>query len=61
MACDRCAAICHPLLYGQVMRKQLGVQLMRGSWVLGFLNALINILLAANLDFYENHAICHYS
>ena len=59
MACDRCAAICHPLLCGQVMRTQLCVQLAWGSWVLGFFNALINTLLAANLDFCENHAICH--
>ncbi|KAI5126965.1 Olfactory Receptor 8S1 [Manis pentadactyla] len=61
MACDRCAAICHPLLYSQVMRKQLCVQLVWGSRALGFLNVLINILLAANLDFCENHAIRHYS
>ncbi|XP_073070410.1 olfactory receptor 8S1-like [Manis javanica] len=61
MACDRCAAIGHPLLYGQVMRKQLCVQLVWGSCVLGFLNALINTLLAANLDFCENHTISHCS
>nr|XP_001491012.2 olfactory receptor 8S1-like [Equus caballus] len=61
MAYDRYAAICHPLLYGQMMRKQLCVQLVWGSWGLGFLNAFINILLAANLDFCENHTISHYS
>ncbi|XP_039077021.1 olfactory receptor 8S1-like [Hyaena hyaena] len=61
MAYDRYAAICHPLLYGQMMRKQLCVQLVMGSWGLGFLNALINILLAANLDFCENYTISHYS
>uniref|UniRef100_A0A673TLC1 Olfactory receptor n=1 Tax=Suricata suricatta TaxID=37032 RepID=A0A673TLC1_SURSU len=61
MAYDRYVAICHPLLYGQMMRKQLCVQLVSGSWGLGFLNALINILLAANLDFCESHTISHYS
>ncbi|XP_035959650.1 olfactory receptor 8S1-like [Halichoerus grypus] len=61
MAYDRYAAICHPLLYGQMMRKQLCVQLVSGSWGLGFLNALINILLATNLDFCESHIISHYS
>ncbi|XP_058413543.1 olfactory receptor 8S1-like [Diceros bicornis minor] len=61
MAYDRYAAICHPLLYGQMIRKQLCVQLVWSSWVLGFLNAFINIFLAANLDFCENHTISHYS
>uniref|UniRef100_A0ABI8AIX0 Olfactory receptor n=1 Tax=Felis catus TaxID=9685 RepID=A0ABI8AIX0_FELCA len=61
MAYDRYAAICHPLLYGQMMRKQLCVQLVLGSWGLSFFNALINILLAANLDFCESHTINHYS
>ncbi|XP_007936157.1 olfactory receptor 8S1-like [Orycteropus afer afer] len=61
MAYDRYAAICSPLLYGQVMSKQLCVLLVWGSWGLGFLNALINILLAVNLDFCENHTISHYS
>nr|XP_014705597.2 olfactory receptor 8S1-like [Equus asinus] len=61
MAYDRYAAICHPLLYGQMVRKQLCLQLVWGSWSLGFLNALINILPASNLDFCENHTISHYS
>ncbi|XP_030879527.1 LOW QUALITY PROTEIN: olfactory receptor 8S1-like [Leptonychotes weddellii] len=61
MAYDRYSAICHPLLYGQMMRKQLCVQLVSGSWGLGFFNALINILLATNLDFCESHIISHYS
>ena len=34
---------------------------MWGSWGLGFLKALINILKATNLDFCENHTISHYS
>ncbi|XP_058413376.1 LOW QUALITY PROTEIN: olfactory receptor 8S1-like [Diceros bicornis minor] len=61
MAYDCYAAVCHPLLYGQMMRKQLCLQLVWGSWGLGFLNAFINILLAANLSFCENHIISHYS
>ena len=61
MAYDRYAAICHPLLYGQMMKKQLCVQLVWGSWGLASLNAFINTLLAANLDFCENHTISHYS
>ena len=44
-----------------MIKKQLCVQLVWGSWGLDFLNAVINILLAANLDFRENHTISHYS
>nr|XP_008511822.1 PREDICTED: olfactory receptor 8S1-like [Equus przewalskii] len=66
MAYDRYAAICHPLLYGQIMSKQimskqLYMQLVWGSWGLGFLDALINICLATNMVFCEAKIIPHYS
>ncbi|KAM9230255.1 olfactory receptor 8S1-like [Dugong dugon] len=61
MSYDRYAAICHPLLYGQIMSKQLFMQLVWGSWGLGFLDALINILLAMNLVFCEAQIIHHFS
>ncbi|XP_053414117.1 olfactory receptor 8S1 [Nycticebus coucang] len=61
MAYDRYAAICHPLLYGQIMSKQLYMYLAWGSWGLGFLDALINILLALNMVFCEAKIIPHYS
>ncbi|XP_019275213.2 olfactory receptor 8S1-like [Panthera pardus] len=61
MAYDRYAAICHPLLYGRVMNNQLYMQLVWGSWSLGFLDALINNPLTMNLDFCEAKIIHHYS
>ncbi|XP_047641740.1 olfactory receptor 8S1-like [Phacochoerus africanus] len=61
MAYDRYAAICHPLLYGQIMSKQLCMQLVWGSWGLGFLDAFINIFLAMNIIFCEAKIIPHYS
>ncbi|XP_057559275.1 olfactory receptor 8S1-like [Hippopotamus amphibius kiboko] len=61
MAYDRYAAICHPLLYGQIMSKQLYMKLVWGSWGLGFLDALINISLAVNMIFCETKIIPHYS
>ncbi|XP_077024077.1 olfactory receptor 8S1-like [Tamandua tetradactyla] len=61
MAYDRYAAICHPLVYGQVMSNQLCVQLVFISWSLGILDALINIPLAMKMDFCEFHIIPHYS
>ncbi|XP_007936144.1 olfactory receptor 8S1-like [Orycteropus afer afer] len=61
MAYDRYAAICHPLIYGQIMSEQLCRVLVWASWGLGFLDALINTLLAWNLDFCEVHAMPHFS
>uniref|UniRef100_A0A8C0KKP3 Olfactory receptor n=1 Tax=Canis lupus dingo TaxID=286419 RepID=A0A8C0KKP3_CANLU len=61
MAYDRYAAICHPLLYSRMMSNQLCVRLVWASWSLGFLDAVINIPLAMNLNFCEAHTIPHYS
>nr|XP_003405453.1 olfactory receptor 8S1-like [Loxodonta africana] len=61
MAYDRYAAICHPLLYGQMMSKQWCVQLVWGSWGLGFLDTLINVPLAMKMDFCDTYIIPHYS
>ncbi|XP_037703376.1 olfactory receptor 8S1-like [Choloepus didactylus] len=56
MAYDRYAAICHPLLYGQLCEG-----LVWASWGLAFLDALIDTLLAWNLDFCEAHIMSHFS
>ncbi|XP_002752441.2 olfactory receptor 8S1-like [Callithrix jacchus] len=61
MAYDRYVAISSPLLYGQVMNRQLCAGLVGGSWGLAFLDALINILVALNLDFCEAQNIHHFS
>ncbi|XP_037703743.1 olfactory receptor 8S1-like [Choloepus didactylus] len=61
MAYDRYAAICYPLLYGQMMRKEQCVQLVWVSWSLGILDGLINIPLATTMDFCETQTIPHYS
>ncbi|XP_032201515.1 olfactory receptor 8S1-like [Mustela erminea] len=60
MAYDRYAAICYPLLYGQIMSNELSVGLVWGSWGLAFLDALINTLLAWNLDFCETQVIYNF-
>ncbi|XP_048206733.1 olfactory receptor 8S1-like [Perognathus longimembris pacificus] len=60
MAYDRYIAISSPLLYGQVMNRQLCIGLVWGSWGLAFLDALINILVALNLDFCEAQNIHHF-
>ncbi|XDB50219.1 hypothetical protein AB1E18_003788 [Capra hircus] len=61
MAYDRYVAISSPLLYGKVMNNQLCVGLVWGSWGLAFVDALINILLAVNLDYCEDQTIPHFS
>ncbi|XP_037703748.1 olfactory receptor 8S1-like [Choloepus didactylus] len=61
MAYDRYVAISSPLLYGQLMSNELCVGLVWGSWGLAFVDALINILPAVNLDFCESQTIPHFS
>ncbi|XP_036745958.2 olfactory receptor 8S1-like [Manis pentadactyla] len=61
MAYDRYVAICHSLHYGQVMTNQVCMRLVCSSWGLSFLDALINILPAMNLDFCKDQSIPHYS
>ncbi|XP_013014566.2 olfactory receptor 8S1-like [Cavia porcellus] len=61
MAYDRYVAISFPLLYSQLMNKQLCVGLVWVSWGLAFADALTNILLAVNLDFCEGKTIPHFS
>ncbi|XP_007516301.1 olfactory receptor 8S1-like [Erinaceus europaeus] len=61
MAYDRYAAICHPLLYGQMMSNQLCVRLVWVSWSVSLLDAVINISLTVNLNFCEAYIIPHYS
>ncbi|XP_004388429.1 olfactory receptor 8S1-like [Trichechus manatus latirostris] len=61
MAYDRYAAVCYPLIYGQMMSNQVCVRLVWASWVLAFLDALINTLLALNLDFCETQVIPNFS
>ncbi|EHB00565.1 Olfactory receptor 8S1 [Heterocephalus glaber] len=60
MAYDRYVAISSPLLYGQVMNRQLCVGLVLGSWGLAFMDAFINILVALKLDFCDAQNIHHF-
>ena len=61
IAYDCYTAICQPLLYGQLMNKQLCGGLVWLSWGLGFLDALINTLMTLNLDLCEAHVMPHFS
>ncbi|XP_075409114.1 olfactory receptor 8S1-like [Tenrec ecaudatus] len=61
MAYDRYAAICRPLLYGQVMSNQLCAKLVLISWCLASLNALVILLLGINMDFCDAQTIHHFT
>ncbi|CAO2601043.1 Olfactory receptor 8S1 [Lemmus lemmus] len=60
MAYDRYAAVCHPLLYGQIMSNEFCLKLVLLSWLLASLSSVVIVLLAVSLDFCEAYTIHHY-
>ncbi|XP_020937899.1 olfactory receptor 1J4-like [Sus scrofa] len=61
MAYDRYVAICHPLCYTIIMREELCICLLAGSWLLSCADALIHTLLMAKLSFCDDiipHFFC---
>ncbi|XP_038193518.1 olfactory receptor 1J4-like [Arvicola amphibius] len=57
MAYDRYVAICHPLHYITVMRKEVCVCLVAGSWLFCCAHALLHNLLLLRLSFCFNNTI----
>ncbi|XP_077169938.1 olfactory receptor 5V1-like [Paroedura picta] len=51
MAYDRFVAICHPLHYTVMMRKELCLQLAGASWASGFLNSALHTYFTFHLPF----------
>ncbi|XP_044840731.1 olfactory receptor 13G1-like [Mauremys mutica] len=60
MSYDRYVAICHPLHYVKLLRKEICICLAAGVWAVGIINSLINILLLLRLDFCGSHLIQHF-
>ncbi|ELW64643.1 Olfactory receptor 1J2 [Tupaia chinensis] len=60
MAYDRYVAICHPLHYTTIMREELCMLLLAGSWLLSCASALTHTLLLAQLSFCANNIIPHF-
>ncbi|XP_062053884.1 olfactory receptor 5AK2-like [Lepus europaeus] len=60
MAVDRYVAICNPLRYPVVMSQKLCIQLLAGSYVMGFLNASVNTGFTFSLKFCKSNAINHF-
>uniref|UniRef100_A0A8D1EMT2 G-protein coupled receptors family 1 profile domain-containing protein n=1 Tax=Sus scrofa TaxID=9823 RepID=A0A8D1EMT2_PIG len=57
MAYDRYVAICYPLHYTVIMREELCLCLLAGSWILSWANALTHTLLLAQLSFCADNII----
>ncbi|XP_064147560.1 olfactory receptor 1J2-like isoform X1 [Loxodonta africana] len=60
MAYDRYVAICHPLHYTTIMRKEFCVLLVTGSWILSCGSALLHTLLLTQLSFCADNTIPHF-
>ncbi|KAM5258821.1 olfactory receptor 1J4-like isoform 1-T4 [Hipposideros larvatus] len=60
MAYDRYVAVRHPLHYPAIMRDELCVLLVDGSWNVSFVHALLHILLLVRLSFCADSTINHF-
>uniref|UniRef100_A0A8D2DI41 Olfactory receptor n=1 Tax=Sciurus vulgaris TaxID=55149 RepID=A0A8D2DI41_SCIVU len=60
MAYDRYVAICHPLHYTIIMRKEPCILLAAGSWFFSCVRALLHTLLLSHLSFCADNTIPHY-
>uniref|UniRef100_A0A2K6CLK5 G-protein coupled receptors family 1 profile domain-containing protein n=1 Tax=Macaca nemestrina TaxID=9545 RepID=A0A2K6CLK5_MACNE len=59
MAYDHYVAICNPLTYSIIMKRVLYVQMAAWSWIIGFLNSLVQTVLTMVLPFCGNNIIDH--
>ncbi|NXI08176.1 OR6B1 protein, partial [Irena cyanogastra] len=60
MAFDRCVAVCTPLHYSLTMGPRACLQLATGSWLLGFLTALLKVFFISQLSFCSPGVINHF-
>ncbi|XP_004782163.1 olfactory receptor 1J4-like [Mustela putorius furo] len=60
MAYDRYVAICQPLHYTTVMRQELCISLIAGSWFFSCIHALLHTLLLVQLSFCADNTIPHF-
>ncbi|XP_057362548.1 putative olfactory receptor 5AK3 [Manis pentadactyla] len=60
MAADRYVAICNPLRYPTVMSQRVCMQLLLGSYLVGFLNGSVNTGFTFSLNFCKSSKINHF-
>ncbi|XP_061447971.1 olfactory receptor 5F1-like [Rhineura floridana] len=59
MAFDRYAAICHPLQYTVIMRKEVCILIASGVWIAGMVNSAVHTGLVLQLSFCDSNIINH--
>ncbi|XP_044132820.1 olfactory receptor 1019-like [Bufo gargarizans] len=57
MAYDRYVAICRPLQYCTIMRKNVYIAMSTFAWLVGFINSLSHTILTSILEFCYSHTI----
>ncbi|XP_066485802.1 olfactory receptor 13A1-like [Tiliqua scincoides] len=60
MAFDRYAAICHPLQYTVIMRKEFCFGTMAALWLIGMINSAVHTGLVLQLSFCDSNIINHF-
>ncbi|XP_061447915.1 olfactory receptor 13A1-like [Rhineura floridana] len=60
MAFDRYAAICHPLQYAVIMRKEVCVGIASGLWLAGMVNSAVHAGNMLKLSFCKSNIIEHF-
>ncbi|XP_042332139.1 olfactory receptor 5V1-like [Sceloporus undulatus] len=61
MAYDRYVAICDPLHYSTIMKKQMCRQLVGAAWAMGLFDAVVNTVPLIHLTFCGLNRISHYT
>ncbi|XP_073466826.1 olfactory receptor 2J3-like [Aquarana catesbeiana] len=60
MSYDRFAAICRPLHYTTIMSKMLCASLAACSWIMGFMNSAIHVVLTFQFPYCKSHHVNHF-
>ncbi|CAN2388159.1 Olfactory receptor [Pristimantis euphronides] len=60
MAYDRYNAICHPLLYNNIMRRVICIRLVSGSWLIGTTVGVLQTSFIFSLSFCGSNRINHF-
>uniref|UniRef100_A0A8C8SI79 G-protein coupled receptors family 1 profile domain-containing protein n=1 Tax=Pelusios castaneus TaxID=367368 RepID=A0A8C8SI79_9SAUR len=60
MAYDRFVAICNPLLYNVIMSKRVCIQLVAGSYLCAYVNAIVHTYTLFSLSFCHSNVLDHF-